>query len=147
MKKIISIIVVSFSLNVIALELKPLDDVINTLDLEDDVSKIYLYQRCSGFYGAMWDAMLNQNKEMAETMLKHQQKLLTYASLLDYNLNKTEITESFEKQKNNVQTIKDIYVELFNNNWFERGAYFQGTWIEGDVKWCGMIVESLPDIE
>jgi hypothetical protein len=147
MKKFLLIIFLFFSPIVLAIELKPLKDIWTELDPNDQVTKIYFYSRCGGLYGALWDAMLNQNKEVAEMMLKHQQKLLAYASVIDNQLNETEITESFEKQKNNMQELKDIYVELFNKNWFEQGAYFQGTWIEGDVQLCGPIVESLPNIE
>ena len=77
----------------------------------------------------------------------HTFALWTYPERITTPLNETEITESFEKQKNNMQELKDIYVELFNKNWFEKGAYFQGTWIEGDVQLCGPIVESLPNIK
>ena len=147
MKKLFFVIFIFCSSNVLALELKPLTDVINKLDTSDDVTKIYVYSRCSGLYGALWDSLLSNNKkEMADIMLKQQQKLAIYATMLDMKLNDRTADESAKKQKNNIQTIKDIYVEMFNKNWFENGAYFQGTWIEGDVQICGPIVEGLPSI-
>ena len=63
--------------------------------------------------------------------------------MVDMRLNYTTADESAIKQKNNIQKFKDEYVAMFTDNWFENGAYFQGTWIEGDVQICGPIVATI----
>ena len=143
-KKIIFIIIIFFNTNVFALDLKPLSEVLQKLDTTDDVTRMYIFTRCSGLYGALWDSLLSNNKnEMAKKMLKNQQDLAIYAVMVDMRLNDTTADESAIKQKNNIQKFKDEYVAMFTDNWFENGAYFQGTWIEGDVQICGPIVATI----
>ena len=144
MKKIVFIIIIFFNTNVYALDLKPLSEVLQKLDTTDDVTRMYIFTRCSGLYGALWDSLLSNNKnEMAEKMLKNQQDLAIYAVMVDMRLNDTTADESAKKQKNNIQKFKDEYVAMFTENWYENGAYFQGTWIEGDVQICGPIVATI----
>jgi hypothetical protein len=37
----------------------------------------------------------------------------------------------------------DLYFKLFENNWYENGAYFEGTWIEDDVVLCNQFFVEL----
>ena len=53
------------------------------------------------------------------------------------------VKDDIIKQKNNIQKFKDEYVAMFTKNWYENGAYFQGTWIEGDFQICGPIVSTM----
>ena len=61
MKRLLLIIFLFFSPNVLAIELKPLMEIAEKLDPNDEVTKIYFYSRCGGLYGALWDALLEQN--------------------------------------------------------------------------------------
>jgi hypothetical protein len=147
-KKIIIFIIIFLNTNVFALNLKPLSEELHKLDITADATRIYIYSRCSGLYGALWDSLLSNNEnELAKKMLINQKDLGLRALVIDMRLNDRNTYESAVEQKIIIQNFKDKYITMINKNLKENGKYFQGIWVEGDVQICGPIVASIQALQ
>ena len=124
--------------------MKTLNEIFQIRDMSDNASVIYVFQRCSGLYAAGWDHILDQNPSVAEGLLYNSQKLTYKASLL-YEAPNLSSDEKLLEQVKASQNFQKIYTDLFSENWINNGAYFEGTWIEGDLDLCNEVMRMFND--
>ena len=108
-------------------------------DMSDKTSVLYVLQRCSGLFATGWDHMLDQNPSVAEGLL-YNSRLLTYKASLLYEAPNLSEEEKLQEQAQASQNFQKIYTDIFTENWINNGAYFEGTWVEGDLSVCTEVV-------
>ena len=124
--------------------MKTLNEIFQVRDMSDNASVIYVFQRCSGLYAAGWDHILDQNPSVAEGLLYNSQ-MLTYKASLLYEAPNLSSDEKLLEQVKASQNFQKIYTDLFSENWINNGAYFEGTWIEGDLDLCNEVMRMFND--
>ena len=124
--------------------MKTLNEIFQVRDMSDNASVIYVFQRCSGLYAAGWDHILDQNPSVAEGLLYNSQ-MLTYKASLLYEAPNLSSDEKLLEQVKASQNFQKIYTDLFSENWINNGAYFEGTWIEGDLDICNEMMRMFND--
>ena len=124
--------------------MKTLTEIFQIRDMSDNASVIYVFQRCSGLYAAGWDHILDQNPSVAEGLLYNSQ-MLTYKASLLYEAPNLSSDEKVLEQVKASQNFQKIYTDLFSENWINNGAYFEGTWIEGDLDLCNEVMRMFND--
>jgi hypothetical protein len=128
MKIILALLLLIPSLS-FGVELKPISQIIKERDMNDKATYLYIVQRCAGLNFLNTTNIKDTNPELVDEM---NIKTETFLQLAKY-FNKRYGTIPDEELTNIVtqETKKfyDLYFKLFENNWYENGAYFEGTWI------------------
>ena len=120
-------------------KMKTLNEILQIRDMSDKTSVLYVMQRCSGLFATGWDHILDQNPSVAEGLL-YNSRLLTYKASLLYEAPNLSEEEKLQEQVQASQKFQKIYTDFFTENWINNGAYFEGTWIEGDLSICTEVV-------
>jgi len=145
MKVFLLIIIFLFSLPASTVELKPLSNVLEKRNLEDPTTMLYLLQRCSGLYATGWDHIIDQNPEAAEKLLYSSKKFIVHATKFFKGAENFTQNELLKEMHAASEKFQKFYTDLFTENWYENGSYFEGTWIEEDLEMCGIMNSSLAD--
>lgn len=145
MIRIIFISFFLFSSNLHSAELKPLMDVLEKRDMNDHTTILYTLQRCAGLYATGWDHLLDQNPEGAEGLKYLSTKFRAHATRFVKGAENISQDKLFNDIHEGSLKFQTLYTDLFSKNWIENGAYFEGTWIEGDLLVCNDINNYLED--
>lgn len=119
--------------------MKTLNEILQIRDMSDKASVLYVLQRCSGLFATGWDHILDQNPSVAEGLL-YNSKILTYKASLLYDAPNLSSDEKLSEQIQASQNFQRIYTDIFTENWTNNGAYFEGTWVEGDWNVCTEVI-------
>ena len=146
-KKLITIIALTFSIGAWS-DMKPLLSYLDDLgDDVDETSLLYLNYRCMALFGMITNVTSNSTDESSEVMAKTSEelnkKLIKTSYMLWTQLRKDKSFEAFQENlKISVPPLADNYQRLANENWLNKGAYFEGNeLIVGDLTVCGQIVD------
>ena len=145
-KKLITIIALTFSIGAWS-DMKPLLSYLDDLDEVDETSLLYVHYRCLGLMGMVTNVTNKSTQENSQNIAKSSEeisvKLINTSFKLWSLLSKDKSFEAFEENlKISVQPLADNYQRLANENWINKGAYFEGNeLIVGDLTVCGQIVD------
>ena len=123
-------------------KMKTLNEILQIRDLSDPAAVIYIFQRCSGLYAAGWDHIVDQNPTLADDLLYGAQ-LFTFNAAKLYKAPKLSEDEIISEMTAASQNFQKIYTDIFSENWISNGAYFEGTWVEGDLSVCGEVIKMI----
>ena len=147
MKKIILIASLLMSIGAWA-DMKPLLNYLEDLgDDVDETSLLYVNYRCLGLMGMVTNVTNKSTQENSQNIAKSSEeiskKLIKTSYMLWTQLRKDKSFEAFQENlKISVQPLADNYQRLANENWLNKGAYFEGNeLIVGDLTVCGQIAD------
>ena len=124
-------------------KIKPITEIVKIRDMMDKTTYLYLGERCAGLYLTNYRVTEQTNTDVANLLLNKASGLIkisklfhnSYGIISDEEIEKI-ITDSAIKFGN-------IYSDLFEENWYENGAYFQGTFIEEDLMYCNSFMNDI----
>ena len=127
----------------LSVEIKPLTEITQQRDMMDKTTYLYLGERCAGLFLTSYKAVNESNKEVADTLLLKASVLISVSKLFHNSYGKIDDEEIIKKIGDSALKFNEIYSDLFEKNWIEKGAYFEGTFIENDVAYCNSFYEEI----
>ena len=126
-------------------QLNPLSEVLDKRDLNDKTTWLYIMQRCSGLFATAWDHTVDQNPELAKNLLYSAQKFIFYSTQFVKGSENLSNEQLINEMRSASEKFQKMYTDMFTENWYKNGAYYEGTWIEDDVLYCGELNKELED--
>ena len=127
--------------------MKPLLRSLDDLDEIDETSLLYVHYRCLGLMGMVTNVTNKSTQENSQNIAKSSEeiskKLIKTSYMLWTQLRKDKSFEAFQENlKISVQPLADNYQRLANENWLNKGAYFEGNeLITSDLMVCGQVAD------
>ena len=140
MKTLLALLLLIPSLS-LGIELKPLNQVIEQRDMNDKTTYLYLVQRCAGLIFLNTTTIKDTHPELADEMAIKTETLLQLSKFFDSRYGIVPDEDLTDKAVIEAKKFYDEYYKLFEENWYQNGAYFQGTWIENDVVICNQLYD------
>lgn len=128
----------------LGIELKPLSKILEVRDMKDRTTNTYLIQRCSGLMFLNNSLIIEEeNPDIVKKMEQKIDFLLNMSKFFDRQYGISSDEELTDKAILESKKFYDLYLNLYEKNWYENGAYFAGTWIENDVVICNKFYDEL----
>ena len=129
-------------------DMKPLLSYLDDLgDDVDETSLLYVNYRCLGLMGVVVNVTSKSTRENPQYIAKSSEEIIKELKETSYvlwtQLREDKSFEAFQENlKISVQPLADNYQRLANENWINKGAYFEGNeLIVGDLTVCGQIAD------
>lgn len=128
-------------------EMKSLNDYIESQDEIGVTQMIYINYRCMGLYGMVVNVTSDSSQDNSQNIKaiaeESSKKLIEATYQLWASIRKDKSFESYSQNMiDTVRPMADNYQTLANENWINKGAYFEGNdFLIGDITLCGQIIE------
>ena len=124
-------------------KIKPITEIIEMRDMTDKTTYLYLGERCAGLYFTNYRVTEQSNPDVANMLLNKSNMLIKISKLFHNNYGTIPDEEVENIIIDSAIKFTNIYSDLFEKNWYENGAYFQGTFIEDDISYCNTFVNDI----
>ena len=141
MKKIIFLVtyllMISFAKADINISLK---DYLETKDIEDSKTQIYLLNRCSAVYAYASGIILKSDAVSSKNFIEISNNLLFKSVELMVIDEEKKLEEAQKKAEENRKQLFGNYIADGKKNWEENKSHFKGSYISGDMSICSKLI-------
>jgi hypothetical protein len=142
MKKIIFLVtyllMISFAKADINIYLK---DYLETKDIEDSKTQIYLLNRCSAVYAYASGIILKSDAVSSKNFIEISNNLLFKSVELMVIDEEKKLEEAQKKAEENRKQLFGNYIADGKKNWEENKSHFKGSYISDDMTICSKLIE------
>lgn len=144
MRKLLSILVLFFSVNLYADSMISIEQYVNDKgnNPKDPIVQTYVLKRCASAY--LYTASITtRDKEMVDNLTEAYKKVaIRAAEILMQKLNWTEEVAG-KSIKTDITNMLNFYEKDGNESFAKDGTYIMNNYIGNDVKFCKGVVESI----
>ena len=125
-------LLLSLTKNVLANEIKPLEELIDTNDTK--INSLIIMNRCAAIYGALY--FINPSDTNSKEYENRYKIFLQSAVLEDIKINNYNEEESYKKQIEEFKTSIKFFIQIYIQNYKKNNSYLKNHWLENDFIIC-----------
>ena len=137
------IIVLFISNSLVAQTIKPLTNYSMEELLMDDKSHHLVLEGCISLYSAVTELTRNKYPELGAQFYEMANTIYPYGIISLSKINDISYKESEKIFFNNIETLKDKYINEMNKNGKINGSYFKGSFLADDLFFCHEVTKFL----
>ena len=118
-----------------------LKDYLETKDIEDSKTQIYLLNRCSAVYAYASGIILKTDAISSKNFIEISNNLLFKSVELMVIEEEKKLEEAQKKAEENRRQLFNNYIADGKKNWEENKSHFKGSYISGDMSICSKLIE------
>ena len=137
-------IIVLFISNVlVAQTIKPLTNYSFENILENDESSHFILEGCISLYSAVTELINIKYPELGNQFYEMANTIYPYGIISLSKINNISYKEAEKIFFNNIETLKDKYIDEMNKNGKINGSYFKGSFLADDLFFCHEVTKFL----
>jgi len=125
-------LLLSHTKNILANEIKPLEELLDTNDTK--INSLIIMNRCAAIYGALY--FINPSDTNSKEYENRYKIFLQSAVLEDIKINSTNEEESYKKQIKEFKTSIKFFIQIYIQNYKKNNSYLKNHWLENDFIIC-----------
>ncbi|SVD69143.1 uncharacterized protein METZ01_LOCUS421997 [marine metagenome] len=142
MKKVF-IIILFISSPLVAQTIKPLTNYSFENIIENDEANHLVLEGCISLYSAVTELTKDRYPELGNQFYEMANTIYPYGIISLSKINSISYKEAEKIFFNNVETLKDKYINEMNKNGKKNGSYFKGSFLGDDLFFCHEVTKSL----
>ena len=142
MKKVF-IIILFISSPLVAQTIKPLTNYSFENIIENDETSHLILEGCISLYSAVTELTKDRYPELGNQFYEMANTIYPYGIISLSKINSISYKEAEKIFFNNVETLKDKYINEMNKNGKKNGSFFKGSFLGDDLFFCHEVTKSL----
>ena len=145
MKKLF-IIILLISNSLVAQTIKPLSHTSFETIFENDETSHLILEGCISLYSAVTELINNKYPELGNQFYEMANTIYPYGIISLSKINDISYKEAEKIFFNNIETLKDKYIDEMNKNGKINGSYFKGSFLADDLFFCHEVTKLVQSI-